>query len=133
MSRLALAQAARSGAEGAEPARAAAVFAVLCAMALVVLDAGVVQFALPALGASLGVSPARSILAVTAYQAGLVMALAPAGALGERFGHRRVFAAGLATFAAGSALCALAPSLAWLTAARSNVLSCRMIPWASDQ
>jgi DHA2 family multidrug resistance protein-like MFS transporter len=118
MSRLALAQPARSGTEGAEPARAAAVFAVLCAMALVVLDAGVVQFALPALGAALGASPARSLLAVTAYQAGLMMALAPAGALGERFRHRRVFAAGLATFAAGSALCALAPSLAWLTAAR---------------
>lgn len=99
-------------------ARAGGVFAVLSAMSLVVLDAGVVNVALPSLARALRASPGSSILVVIAYQAGLVMALLPAGALGERFGHRRVFALGVALFATASALCALAPTLPWLVAAR---------------
>lgn len=98
--------------------QAAAVFAVLSAMALVVLDAGIANLALPVLGEAFGVAPAQAILVVTAYQAGLVMALLPAGALGERYGYRRVFAIGLGVFATASALSALAPSLPWLVAAR---------------
>lgn len=98
--------------------RALSVFAVLSAMALVVLDAGVANVALPTIGRALGATPSKAVLVITAYQAGLVMALLPCGALGERFGFRRVFAAGVATFAAGSALCALSPSLGWLVAAR---------------
>lgn len=101
---------------GAPPART--VFAVLASMTLVVLDAGVVNVALPAIGGALGAEPAAAVLVVTAYQAGLVMALLPCGALGERFGHRRVFACGLAVFTVASALCAAAPSLPWLVAAR---------------
>ncbi|WP_334164709.1 MFS transporter [Phenylobacterium sp.] len=101
---------------GAPPART--VFAVLASMALVVLDAGVVNVALPAIGGSLGAEPAEAVLVVTAYQTGLVMALLPCGALGERFGHRRVFAWGLAAFIIASGLCAAAPGLPWLVAAR---------------
>jgi MFS transporter, DHA2 family, multidrug resistance protein len=65
------------------PRSTAAVAAVLAAMALVVLDAGVANLALPTIGRSLQVTPARAILVVTAYQAALVMALLPFGALGE--------------------------------------------------
>lgn len=96
----------------------AAVFAVLSAMTLVVLDAGVVNVALPALSERLVVAPSRAILAVTAYQAGLVMALFPAGALGERFGLRRVFVLGVGLFALASLACGAAPDLGWLVAAR---------------
>ena len=78
------------------------VFAVLASMALVVLDAGVVNVALPVIGGALGAQPAAAVLVVTAYQTGLVMALLPCGALGERFGHRRVFAWGIAVFTAAS-------------------------------
>lgn len=95
-----------------------AVFAVLSAMALVVLDAGIANLALPVMGRALRVAPAQAVLVVTAYQAGLMMALLPAGALGERFGCRPVFAGGVALFAAASAACTLAPSLPWLVAAR---------------
>jgi DHA2 family multidrug resistance protein-like MFS transporter len=102
----------------AAPRRAAAVLAVLSAMALVVLDAGIATMALPTLAGVFHTAPARAVLVITAYQAGLVMALLPAGALGERFGHRRVFATGVAIFALGSALSTLSPSLAWLVAAR---------------
>ena len=98
--------------------RAGAIFAVLSAMTLVVLDAGIANVALPTLGPALGVSPAAAVLVVTAYQAGLLMALLPAGALGGRLGHARVFALGIVLFGAASAGCALAPSLVWLVAAR---------------
>lgn len=94
------------------------VAAVLTAMALVVLDAGVVNVALPAIGQALNASPASAVLVVTAYQTGLVVALLPCGALGERLGCRRVFSWGVALFMAASALCALSPSLPWLVAAR---------------
>lgn len=95
-----------------------AVFAVLSAMTLVVLDAGMANVALPALAGALNATPADAVLVVTAYQAGLIMALLPAGALGERFGHRRIFMAGVATFAASSLLCMASPSLPFLIAAR---------------
>ncbi|MDO9431275.1 MAG: MFS transporter [Phenylobacterium sp.] len=97
---------------------AGTVLGVLSAMALVVLDAGVANVALPTIGRALDVTPSKSVLVITAYQAGLVMALLPCGALGERFGFRRVFTVGVATFAAASVFCAAAPSLDWLVAAR---------------
>ena len=98
-------------AEDGRPAshRAASIFAVLTALTLVVLDAGIVNVALPAMSRALAVAPSRAILVVTAYQAGLVMALLPAGALGERLGHRRVFISGVLIFVAASAGCAVSP------------------------
>ena len=93
-------------------------FTVLSAMTLAVLDAGMANVALPTIGRELNIAPANSILIVTTYQAGLLMALLPLGAAGERFGHRRVFTASVALFALASGLAALAPSLSWLVVAR---------------
>lgn len=101
-----------------QPRRAAAICAVLTAMSLVVLDASMSNVALPTMARSLNTTPATAILIMTAYQTALVMALLPCAALGERLGHRRVFACGLAVFTLASALCALSPSLPWLVAAR---------------
>lgn len=108
----------RSSGGLAQPRRALAIAAVLAAMTLVVLDAGMVNVALPTLARSLGVAPAHAVLVITAYQTALVMALLPCAALGERFGNRRVFQGGVAVFIAGAVLCALSPSLPWLVAAR---------------
>ena len=47
--------------------RAAAIFAVLSAMTLVVLDAGVANIALPSLGRALDDAPSAAILIVTTY------------------------------------------------------------------
>jgi len=102
-----------------QPGRVLAITAVLTAMALVVLDAGMANVALPSMALSLRATPAAAILVVTAYQTALVMALLPCAALGERLGYRRVFASGVALFTAASALCALSPSLPWLVAARA--------------
>lgn len=98
--------------------RTAAVAAVLAAMVLVVLDAGIANVALPTIARSLQVTPGMSVWVITAYQTALVMGLLPCAALGESQGHRGVFAIGVAVFTAASALCALSPSLSWLVAAR---------------
>jgi len=95
-----------------------AIAAVLAATTLVVLDAAIANLALPSIGRALQASPARSILVMTAYQLALVMALLPCAALGESLGFRRVFTVGVALFTTASVLCAAAPSLTWLVAAR---------------
>ena len=71
--------------------RRAATIAVLAAMAMVVLDAGVVNIALPTIANSLGVSAARSIHIVSAYQLALLVGLLPCAHAAERFGDRRLF------------------------------------------
>ncbi len=96
----------------------AAIAAVLAAMTLVVLDAGMTNVALPTLAISLGVSAADAVLVITAYQAALLMALLPCAALGERWGGAPVFRGGVAVFLIGALLCAFSPSLSWLVAAR---------------
>ena len=87
-------------------------------MVLVVLDAAIANVALPTIAGALHVTLAMSVWVITAYQAALLMALLPCAALGESLGYRRVFTAGLALFTGASVLCALAPSLSWLVAAR---------------
>jgi DHA2 family multidrug resistance protein-like MFS transporter len=98
--------------------RRAATIAVLAAMAMVVLDAGVVNIALPTIANSLGVSAARSIHVVSAYQLALLIGLMPCAHAAERFGYRRLFLFGVAVFGGASLLCALTPTLPLLIAAR---------------
>jgi DHA2 family multidrug resistance protein-like MFS transporter len=98
--------------------RTLAIASVLISMVLVVLDAAIANVALPSIGLSLHVTPAMSVWIITAYQTALLMALLPCAALGESLGYRRVFTAGVALFIGASALCASAPSLGWLVAAR---------------
>lgn len=100
------------------PRRIAAVTAVLGAGVLVVLDGAIANIALPEISGQLQATPADAIWIVTAYQLAVVMFLLPASAVGERYGYRRIFAGGVALFTVASALCALAPSLPWLVAAR---------------
>jgi EmrB/QacA subfamily drug resistance transporter len=52
------------------------------------------------------------------YTITFTAALLPAGALADRFGYRRVYLTGLATFVVSAALCAVAPSAAFLVGAR---------------
>ena len=101
-----------------QPRQSFALAAVLMAMALVVVDAAMINVSLPTIGKDLGVTAASSVRLVSAYQTAVVMALLPCAALGERFGSRRIFAAGLVLFMASSALGACAPSLTWLAAVR---------------
>jgi DHA2 family multidrug resistance protein-like MFS transporter len=98
--------------------RTLALACVLAALVLVVLDAVMVNIALPAIAHSLQVAPAEAVRVVTAYQMALVMTLLPCAALGESVGYRRVYTAGVLLFTSASALCAFATSLSFLVAAR---------------
>jgi DHA2 family multidrug resistance protein-like MFS transporter len=100
------------------PREQASALAVLSSMALVVLDAGLLNVALPTIAQSLGETPGRAILAVIAYQAALLVGLLPCAHVAEKLGYRRLFVGGLALFSAASILCAFAPSLPILLAAR---------------
>jgi EmrB/QacA subfamily drug resistance transporter len=84
-----------------------------------VLDSLVVTTALSAIRVDLGASIEELEWTVSAYVLSFAVLLMTAAALGDRFGRRRVFAAGLALFAAASAACALAPGIGWLIAARA--------------
>lgn len=100
------------------PQRWAAISSVLAAMVLVVLNTAITNMALPTIAQSLHVPPALSIWIITANQAALLMALLPCAALGESLGYRRVFRWGVALFMAATLMCALAPTLPRLIAAR---------------
>jgi EmrB/QacA subfamily drug resistance transporter len=86
---------------------------------MVALDTLVVSTALTTIRQDLGASIEELEWTVNSYNLTLAVLLLPAAALGDRFGRRRVFAAGLALFAAMSAACALAPDVGWLIAARA--------------
>ena len=100
------------------PRRLLAALAILGALALVVIYGAIANVALPSIAVQLHATPANTIWIVTGYQLAVVMFLLPASAVGERYGYRKVFAIGVSLFTAASALCALAPSLPWLVAAR---------------
>jgi EmrB/QacA subfamily drug resistance transporter len=96
--------------------------AAILGSATVFLDGTVVNLALPRIGSSL---PAISIgvlegqvYIVAGYMATLAAFLLLAGALGDRYGRRRVFIIGLAGFGLASLLCGLAPSIDVLALAR---------------
>jgi EmrB/QacA subfamily drug resistance transporter len=86
---------------------------------MVVLDALVVATALSTIRRDLGASIEQLEWTVNAYTLTFAVLLMTAAALGDRFGRRRLFAAGLGLFAAASAACALAPGVGALIAARA--------------
>jgi EmrB/QacA subfamily drug resistance transporter len=86
---------------------------------MVALDTLVVSTALTTIRQDLGASIEQLEWTVNSYNLSLAVLLLPAAALGDRFGRRRMFAAGLALFVATSAACALAPGVGWLIAARA--------------
>ncbi len=103
---------------GAVLVRRTATTAVLAAMALVVLDAGLASVALPEIARSLGITPAASILVASSYQLAVLMGLLPAAQLADRLGQRRLFVVGAAIFSLSSAAAAFAPGLEVLVVAR---------------
>ncbi|MDB5920513.1 MAG: major facilitator superfamily 1 [Massilia sp.] len=74
--------------------------------------------ALPAIGADLGAHAAQAVWIVNAYQLAMAVAVLPLASLGEKLGYKRVFIAGVVVFTLASLLCACAPSLPALVAAR---------------
>jgi len=86
---------------------------------MVALDALVVTTALSTIRADLGASIETLEWIVNAYNLTFAVLLLTGAALGDRFGRRRIFAAGLALFVVASAACALSASAGALIAARA--------------
>ncbi|MFL5887314.1 MAG: DHA2 family efflux MFS transporter permease subunit [Thermoleophilaceae bacterium] len=92
---------------------------VLCVgMLMIVLDATIVNVALPSIQSDLGFSQSSLAWVVNAYLITFGGLLLLAGRLGDLFGRRRVFMIGLAVFTGASLLCAIADSQALLIGAR---------------
>src|SRR5580704_1854164 len=85
---------------------------------MVMLDATVVNVALPTIGRQFNTSLAGLQWTVTGYTLTLAGLILLGGSLGDRLGRRRVFLIGVVWFALASALCGLAPSIGVLIGAR---------------
>ncbi|AWB34923.1 MFS transporter [Orrella marina] len=87
-------------------------------LATCVLDASMINVALPTISQSLGVDASTSVWIVNAYGLTVVVTLLPFSSQVERFGFRRIFSVGLATFTIGALISASSISLPMLLAGR---------------
>ncbi len=85
---------------------------------MALLDAFVVNVALPSIGADLHASGAALQLVVGGYAAAYAMLLITGARLGDLYGRRRMYLLGVATFTAASLACGLAPDSGLLILAR---------------
>jgi EmrB/QacA subfamily drug resistance transporter len=94
--------------------------AVLCVgVLMIVLDTTIVNVALPSIRADLGFTETSLVWVVNAYMLTFGGFLLLGGRLGDLYGHRRLFLAGLVLFTAASAACGLAQGQGMLIAARA--------------
>jgi len=82
------------------------------------IDGTAVNVALPALQRDLAATVGDVQWVVEGYALPLAALILVGGALGDRYGRRAMFSAGVALFALASAACGLAPGIGWLIAAR---------------
>ena len=112
----------RDGSRAAQRRRADArwtLVACILASSLSFVDGSVLSVALPAIKASYGARAEQVQWVVNAYLLPLSALLLLGGALGDHFGRRRLLVIGTSIFALASLVCALAPSLPILLAARA--------------
>jgi len=93
--------------------------ATVMASGMAFIDGTVVNVAVPKIGNEFHVGLADLQWTVTGYALTLSAFLLLGGALGDRYGRRRIFLIGLVWFAAASLLCAISPSAPILIAARA--------------
>ena len=101
-----------------DPTRWRALGVIAIAQLMVVLDASIVNLALPSAKADLGISDANQQWVITAYTLTFGGLLLLGGRIADYVGRKRAFTIGLIGFAAASALGGLAPSQGFLFAAR---------------
>lgn len=83
------------------------------------IDGTVVNVALPALQSSLQATIAQVQWVVESYALFLAALLLTGGSMGDIYGRRRIFSAGVALFAAASVWCGIAPNITQLILARA--------------
>jgi EmrB/QacA subfamily drug resistance transporter len=118
-----------AAAAGAAPQRGAPVqsarnqrwtlIATILGTSLAFVDSTVVNVAIPALARDLGAGASGAQWTIAAYLLPLAAFVLVGGAMGDRFGHRRVFLIGVSVFALASLGCGLAVTLGQLLAARA--------------
>jgi DHA2 family multidrug resistance protein len=86
---------------------------------MVILDTTVVNVAFQTLRAEFGASINDAQWIISVYVLSLGISTPLSGYLGDRFGMKRVYLAGLFIFALGSFLCGISPSLPFMVAART--------------
>lgn len=100
------------------PGRWIAMAALLIAGFMNLIDITIVNVALPSMQDAFGASDSQIEWVVAVYILTFALFLLPAGRMGDVFGRRLIFIAGVVVFTIGSALCGLAPSMNTLVAAR---------------
>ena len=110
--------------------RGFALAATIIASSMGFIDGTIVHIALPAIQRDLGASFAALQWIANAYLLALCALLVISGALGDRYGSRRLFLIGIAAFTLSSVACAAAPDSLWLIAARTvqGVSAALMLP-----
>jgi EmrB/QacA subfamily drug resistance transporter len=90
----------------------------VAAMFMTIMDATIVNVALPTIGHDFGVSPTAVDSIAISFLVSLAVFIPASGWLGDRFGGKRVLLAAIVVFTIASALCGLATSLGELVAFR---------------
>jgi EmrB/QacA subfamily drug resistance transporter len=90
----------------------------VAAMFMSIMDATIVNVALPTIGRDFGVSPTAVDSVAIAFLVSLAVFIPASGWLGDRIGGKRVMLAAIVVFTIASALCGLASSLGELVAFR---------------
>ncbi|MFI6759331.1 MFS transporter [Micromonospora sp. NPDC050417] len=93
-------------------------FATVLASGMVFLDTTVVNVALPHIGRGLDANVSGLQWTVDGYMLTLAAFVLLGGALGDRYGRRRIFLIGVVCFTSASVLCGVAQNIEWLIAAR---------------
>ncbi|QGN48757.1 MFS transporter [Micromonospora sp. WMMC415] len=90
----------------------------LVAAFMTLLDVSIVNVAVPSMERALGASPSDLQWVLSGYALTFGLVLVPAGRFGDAHGRRTAFVVGITLFTVTSAAAGLAPSPAWLVAAR---------------
>lgn len=101
------------------PQRYLAIGSLSLGTALIIIDGGVANIALPTIAHDLHVDSSSVVSIVTIYQLTLVMLLLPFAGLGERIGLKRLYQGGQLVFTIATLLCFFAKSLPFLLVVRA--------------
>src|SRR5579875_1651330 len=108
----------RDPAEQAARGRWVMLIVLLAGQFMALLDVTIVKVAMPTIGRSLHASGGEPQLVVSGYTVSYAMMLITGARMGDLYGRRRMFVAGVAVFTLASLICGVAPGIGVLIAAR---------------
>src|SRR4051812_16688306 len=106
-------------ADGLPPGRRLlAMLAVGIAVCMAVLDGSIANVALPTIAQQMHATPSAAIWIINSYQLTVTISLLPLAALGDIYGHRRVYCCGVVVYTLASVICAMSTTLPQLVLGR---------------